>query len=33
MDNTELHYLTYDENEILSDMMIAYFEAGGDAPI
>ena len=30
MDNTELHYLTYDENEILSDMMIAYFEAGGD---
>lgn len=30
MDNTELHYVTYDPNEIWKEMMIAYVEAGGD---
>ena len=30
MDNTELHYLTYDPDEIWSQMMISYVEAGGD---
>lgn len=30
MDNTELHYLTYDPNEIWIEMQMAYFEAGGD---
>lgn len=29
MDNTELHYLTYDPDEIMSAMMLAYVEAGG----
>lgn len=30
MDDTELHYLTYDPDAILQDMMVAYAEAGGD---
>lgn len=30
MDNTELHYVTYDPDEIWEDMMVAYVEAGGD---
>ena len=30
MDDTELHYLTYDPDEILKDMMFAYTVAGGD---
>ena len=30
MDDTELHYLAYDPDEILKDMMYAYAEAGGD---
>ena len=30
MDDTELHYVTYDQEAILSDMMIAYYDAGGD---
>lgn len=30
MNDTELHYLTYDPDEILKDMMCAYAEAGGD---
>lgn len=30
MDNTELHYLTYDPEEIWREMMYAYVEAGGD---
>lgn len=30
MDDTELHYLTYDPDEIMEDMMRAYIEAGGD---
>lgn len=30
MDNTELHYLTYDPDAILSDMVAAYISAGGD---
>lgn len=30
MDNTELHYLTYDPQEIWDQMMINYVEAGGD---
>lgn len=30
MEDHELHYLTYDPDEILSDMMVAYMEAGGD---
>lgn len=30
MDNTELHYLTYDPDEIWDQMMINYVEAGGD---
>ena len=29
MDNTELHYLTYDPDAILAEMMAAYVEAGG----
>ena len=29
MDDTELHYLTYDPNEIIVDMMQAYVDAGG----
>ena len=29
MDNTELHYLTYDPDAILLDMMTAYANAGG----
>lgn len=30
MDNTELHYVTYDPDEIWNEMMVAYVEAGGD---
>lgn len=30
MDNTELHYVTYDPDEIWKDMMRTYNEAGGD---
>jgi len=30
MEDNELHYLTYAPDEILSDMMVAYIEAGGD---
>lgn len=30
MDSTELHYLTYDPNAILTEMLAAYIEAGGD---
>lgn len=30
MDNTELHYLTYDPDEIWKEMAIAYVDAGGD---
>lgn len=30
MDNTELHYLTYDPEAIWEQMMINYVEAGGD---
>ena len=30
MDDTELHYLTYDPDAIMEDMMTAYMEAGGD---
>lgn len=30
MDNTELHYVTYDPDAIWDEMMIAYVEAGGD---
>lgn len=30
MDNTELHYVTYDPDEIWDEMMTAYVEAGGD---
>lgn len=30
MDDTELHYLTYDPDEMLRDMMLAYTQAGGD---
>ena len=30
MDNTELHYLTYDPDEIWTTMMTNYVEAGGD---
>lgn len=30
MDNTELHYVTYDPDEIWVEMMTAYVEAGGD---
>lgn len=30
MDNTELHYLTYDPEEIWKTMMLNYVEAGGD---
>lgn len=30
MDNTELHYLTYDPDEIWKEMMVAYVEAGGE---
>ena len=29
MDDTELHYLTYEPDEILREMMVAYMEAGG----
>ena len=31
MDNTEIHYLTYDPEEIFKEMQYAYIEAGGDA--
>ena len=30
MDNTELHYLTYDDEEIWMAMTAAYIAAGGD---
>lgn len=30
MDNTEIHYLTYDPDAIWEDMMLNYVEAGGD---
>lgn len=30
MDNTELHYLTYDPEEIWNEMIYAYVQAGGD---
>ena len=30
MDNTELHYITYDPEAMWKDMMLAYIEAGGD---
>lgn len=30
MDNTELHYLTYDPQEIWNEMQVNYVEAGGD---
>lgn len=30
MDDTEIHYLTYDPEEIFKEMMLAYVEAGGD---
>lgn len=30
MDNTELHYLTYDPDAIWEEMMLAYVNAGGD---
>lgn len=30
MDNTEIHYLTYDPDEMWNAMTEAYFEAGGD---
>lgn len=30
MDQTELHYLTYDPDEIMTEMMLAYMDAGGD---
>lgn len=30
MDNTEIHYLTYDAEEIYREMLLAYIEAGGD---
>ncbi len=30
MDNTELHYVTYDPDEIWNEMMTAYVQAGGD---
>lgn len=30
MDNTELHYVTYDSEEIWKDVVTAYVEAGGD---
>ena len=30
MDNTELHYVTFDPDEIWDEMMLAYVEAGGD---
>ena len=30
MDNTELHYLTYDESAVWEEMVLAYIGAGGD---
>jgi len=30
MDNTELHYVTYDADAIMTDMLTSYMEAGGD---
>lgn len=30
MDNTELHYVTYDPDAIWEEMMLAYVQAGGD---
>lgn len=30
MDNTEIHYLTYDPDAIMTEMMEAYINAGGD---
>ena len=31
MDDTELHYLAYDPDEIMKEMQTAYIKAGGDA--
>lgn len=30
MDNTEIHYLTYDPEKIFQEMNLAYIQAGGD---
>lgn len=30
MDNTEIHYLTYDSDEMWQEMNLAYIDAGGD---
>ena len=30
MDNTELHYVTYDADAIMTDMLTSYMEAGGE---
>ena len=30
MDNTELHYLTYDPDEIWKEMLVNYVQAGGE---
>lgn len=30
MDNTEIHYLTYEEEELWKEMVFAYLKAGGD---
>ena len=30
MEDTELHYLTYDEEEMWQEMVLAYIDAGGD---
>ena len=30
MDNTEIHYVTFDPDEIWDEMQYAYVEAGGD---
>ena len=30
MDNTELHYITFDPDEMWQAMNLAYIEAGGD---
>ena len=30
MDNTEIHYLTYDPEEIFQEMNLAYIQAGGE---
>ena len=30
MDNTELHFVTYDTEDMWAKMMAAYVDAGGD---